>query len=110
MVGDLHGALSDLIRLTNDYGEPAEMNQYLFNGDFVDRGPWGPEVLFMLLLLRLLHPPAEGLHDGAFFAHHINDAIERGRERVYHHQPDAMGSTAPRIVRVPADGGTPGRQ
>ena len=30
--------------------------QYLFNGDFVDRGAWGMEVIFTLFSYKLLNP------------------------------------------------------
>lgn len=64
VVGDLHGHLNDLLHLLDAYGEPSETNQYLFNGDFVDRGDWGPEVIFYLFCLMLLHPEAVHLNRG----------------------------------------------
>ncbi len=46
--------------------------QYLFNGDFVDRGPWSVEVLFLLLSLKLLHPKHFFLARGNHEAEEIN--------------------------------------
>lgn len=41
---------------SNDLGLPSPTNAYLFNGDFVDRGPNGIEVLMILYALKVLHP------------------------------------------------------
>ncbi|CAN0374577.1 unnamed protein product, partial [Discosporangium mesarthrocarpum] len=43
-VGDLHGQLGDLKHLIEINGLPSPTNKYIFNGDFVDRGPNGVEV------------------------------------------------------------------
>eukprot|EP00927_Polykrikos_kofoidii_P077361 TRINITY_DN74305_c0_g1_i1.p1 TRINITY_DN74305_c0_g1~~TRINITY_DN74305_c0_g1_i1.p1 ORF type:complete len:866 (-),score=83.70 TRINITY_DN74305_c0_g1_i1:88-2349(-) len=64
VVGDLHGHLNDLLHLLDEHGEPNSVTQYLFNGDFVDRGMWGPEVIFMLFCLRLLYPEHVHLNRG----------------------------------------------
>jgi len=64
VVGDLHGHFSDLLHVYNSYGPPTEYNQYLFNGDFVDRGVWGPEVLFTLFCMKLLYKNAVFLNRG----------------------------------------------
>lgn len=44
VVGDLHGSLDDLFGIFDRVGLPSPSNQFIFNGDFVDRGPWGVEV------------------------------------------------------------------
>lgn len=64
VVGDIHGHLNDLLHILDKYGDPGEENQYLFNGDFVDRGVWGPEVLLSLFCLRLLYPESVHLNRG----------------------------------------------
>eukprot|EP00668_Euglena_longa_P004163 GGOE01004878.1.p1 GENE.GGOE01004878.1~~GGOE01004878.1.p1 ORF type:complete len:975 (-),score=220.51 GGOE01004878.1:384-2909(-) len=65
VVGDLHGQLSDLLTILMEYGLPApDGPQYLFNGDFVDRGIQGVEVVTLLLALKLLHPDSVHLNRG----------------------------------------------
>ena len=49
IVGDIHGQVFDLINLLDLFDEPGTRHKYIFNGDFVDRGQWGTEVLFILL-------------------------------------------------------------
>jgi len=60
VVGDLHGSLPDLAHILNKVGWPGTRfgmtRRYVFNGDFVDRGPHGCEVLLTLLALKALHP------------------------------------------------------
>ena len=53
VVGDLHGQLEDLFSIFTINGLPCEKNHYLFNGDFVDRGTRGAEVLFALCALKV---------------------------------------------------------
>ncbi|CAK4680077.1 unnamed protein product [Aphanomyces euteiches] len=64
IIGDLHGQLQDLycILLTN--GLPSESNKYLFNGDFVDRGAYGAEVMLIILCFKLLYPTGVYLNRG----------------------------------------------
>jgi len=64
VVGDLHGHFNDLLHARHRYGHPSEQNQCLFNGDFVDRGVWGPEVLLTLFCMKLLHKNCVWLNRG----------------------------------------------
>jgi len=41
-------------------GWPSESNTYVFDGDFVDRGPKGCEVVLTLLVWKLIYP--ENIH------------------------------------------------
>lgn len=58
VVGDLHGQLHDLATLVALAGHPDPSGgvHFVFNGDYVDRGSWGVEVLLLLLVWRLVWP------------------------------------------------------
>lgn len=54
---------------TSGTGDPSAKNWYLFNGDFVDRGPQGMEVLSILYLYKLLCPDNVFFNRGNHGAH-----------------------------------------
>jgi len=56
IVGDTHGQFFDLLNILKNNGMPNENNPYIFNGDFVDRGAYGCEVLLMILMLKTIWP------------------------------------------------------
>ncbi|CAM9314521.1 unnamed protein product, partial [Phaeothamnion confervicola] len=64
VVGDIHGQIQDLYSIFTINGLPGPNNQYLFNGDFVDRGPNGAEVFFSIGAFKLLYPTAVRLNRG----------------------------------------------
>ena len=54
--GDTHGQYFDLIHIFDINGNPSETNQYLFNGDFVDRGSWSCEVMIAFIAWKIALP------------------------------------------------------
>jgi diadenosine tetraphosphatase ApaH/serine/threonine PP2A family protein phosphatase len=61
--GDIHGQLSDLLALFREHGFPSnrsggdvELVSYIFDGDFVDRGPQQVEVVLLLFSLKVAFP------------------------------------------------------
>ena len=52
IVGDIHGQVHDLVHMIDKAGDPADIN-YLFLGDYVDRGIYGMEVMFILLAIKV---------------------------------------------------------
>lgn len=55
VVGDLHGHILDLFRVIRHFHLPP-MKNYLFLGDFVDRGEFSCETITLVLTLKVLFP------------------------------------------------------
>jgi len=54
--GDTHGQLADLFSIFTINGTPSPTNRYIFNGDFVDRGECGVEVVLTLMACSSCSP------------------------------------------------------
>ena len=57
VVGDLHGQLTDLLHILDEAGMPSPTNKFIFNGDFVDRGEKGTEIVIILFALLVAEGP-----------------------------------------------------
>ena len=71
VVGDIHGQLGDLLYILDEAGEPGPKNKFVFNGDFVDRGTNGVEVICLLLALHAANPNYVFLNRGNHEDHAI---------------------------------------
>ncbi|CAJ0928692.1 unnamed protein product, partial [Mesorhabditis belari] len=56
VVGDIHSNIIHLRRIFGTLGWPGEGNNYLFLGDYVDRGSQGVETMCLLLALQYRYP------------------------------------------------------
>lgn len=63
VVGDIHGTLSNL-KLALEVGGHPKDTVYVINGDYVDRGKYGIEVLIVLLCYGCLYPDTFILNRG----------------------------------------------
>jgi diadenosine tetraphosphatase ApaH/serine/threonine PP2A family protein phosphatase/Ca2+-binding EF-hand superfamily protein len=60
--GDIHGQLRDLLLLFGQFGTPThrggdiETTQYVFNGDWIDRGAHQVEVVTVLFAAKVMYP------------------------------------------------------
>ncbi|KAI4373612.1 hypothetical protein MLD38_011720 [Melastoma candidum] len=91
--GDLHGQFGELMRLVDEYGAPSTAGDvayidYLFLGDYVDRGQHSLETITLLLALKVEYPNNVPLIRGNHEAADINacfgfriECIERMGER-----------------------------
>lgn len=73
IIGDLHGSLLDLLHILDEAGLPSEINKFVFNGDFVDRGDNSVEVMTLLLTLLIVYPDYVVLNRG----NHEDMAVNR---------------------------------
>ena len=55
IVGDVHGQFYDVCHMIEKAGNPDDIN-YLFLGDYVDRGVFGTQVVLLLLALKINYP------------------------------------------------------
>ena len=55
VVGDIHGQYYDLVHLIEKSGDPQKIN-YVFLGDYVDRGIYSMETLTLLFAMKVAHP------------------------------------------------------
>jgi serine/threonine-protein phosphatase 5 len=83
IVGDVHGQYADFARIFEDSeigGYPNSSNQFIFNGDMVDRGSKALEIVTTLLLAKLLAPTSihilRGNHETRSMSDHYGFAVE----------------------------------
>ena len=55
IVGDIHGQYFDLIHMIDKAGDPSQTN-FVFLGDYVDRGIYSFECLMLLFAIKITYP------------------------------------------------------
>ena len=91
IIGDTHGQLIDVLTIFKLKGKflylkkeqvkninafkgyPANSNVFLFNGDMVDRGPHGVELLLLLFSLKLFNPHSIHFNRGNHESRKMNE-------------------------------------
>ena len=75
LIGDIHGQYDDLLRLFDMCGYPPNTN-YLFLGDYVDRGKQSLETILLLMAFKIKYPENFFILRG----NHECASVNKGRE------------------------------
>lgn len=89
IVGDIHGQYYDLCHLLGKAGDPSKIN-FLFLGDYVDRGIFGVECVLLLFAMKITYKESfvmlRGNHETKNMTQHFTfreETLEKYDEEVY---------------------------
>ena len=78
IVADIHGQFYDLLTILAAGGDPAKV-PYLFLGDYIDRGQFECECIFLLFALKINYPKNINLLRGYVYCGYTNSTFEISR-------------------------------
>ncbi|KAH3745426.1 retinal degeneration C [Pelomyxa schiedti] len=100
IVGDLHGSWDCLKKAIAIGGEPSDSNLWIFNGDYVDRGAFGVDILAALCLLVTAYPRSVYLNRGN---HECPRISSHGQNNHYQCLEEVYGSNGMRLWEACAE-------